>query len=471
MAQLNADSCYIFTDTETTGLDINFSQIIQIGSLLTDESLNEENTQDIGCKLLPWIVPSPEAYLVHKKVESLNEDSMSHYEMMKLLRSTWLEWSKGRNPVYVTYNGHRFDEELFRRQFFWNLLPLYMTNTLGASRLDMLSTLQLVANFFPDSLNLPIFDEEDVSMKLTDWSQANSIEIENAHDALADCVQMHELAKLIIEKANPVWRASVKGSSKTGNFEILQSEPFAMIGEVVRRKKFTYPVTFCGQNPKMNNEVAVADLYFDPDQLEDLTDSELLEQIGNSGTAIRKVRINKSIPVIASDQIPDLEKYLDIPHEQLIDRARKVRENIKLQTRISELLASNQINYPPPKYLEQTVYSGFPSDADDLWMERFHTLPWEERSKVLDGFEDIRYKELAERLVCANNPESVKHETMSRYQNFLNQRLYDKGPWPSLEKTLDKTRSMMIDATDEQKEILKRLEKNLEKKSEFIQSL
>ena len=467
MAQLNADSCYIFTDTETTGLDINFSQIIQIGSLLTDESLNEENTQDIGCKLLPWIVPSPEAYLVHKKVESLNEDSMSHYEMMKLLRSTWLEWSKGRNPVYVTYNGHRFDEELFRRQFFWNLLPLYMTNTLGASRLDMLSTLQLVANFFPDSLNLPIFDEEDVSMKLTDWSQANSIEIENAHDALADCVQMHELAKLIIERANPVWRASVKGSSKTGNFEILQSEPFAMIGEVVRRKKFTYPVTFCGQNPKMNNEVAVADLYFDPDQLDDLTDSELLEQIGNSGTAIRKVRINKSIPVIASDQIPDLEKYLDIPHEQLIDRARKVRENIKLQTRISELLASNQINYPPPKYLEQTVYSGFPSDADDLWMERFHTLPWEERSKVLDGFEDTRYKELAERLVCANNPESVKPETMSRYQNFLNQRLYDKGPWPSLEKTLDKTRSMMIDATDEQKEILKRLEKNLEKKSEF----
>jgi len=467
MSQLNADSCYIFTDTETTGLDINFSQIIQIGSLLTDESLNEENTQDIGCKLLPWIVPSPEAYLVHKKVESLNEDSMSHYEMMKLLRSTWLEWSKGRNPVYVTYNGHRFDEELFRRQFFWNLLPLYMTNTLGASRLDMLSTLQLVANFFPDSLNLPIFDEEDVSMKLTDWSQANSIEIENAHDALADCVQMHELAKLIIEKANPVWRASVKGSSKTGNFEILQSEPFAMIGEVVRRKKFTYPVTFCGQNPKMNNEVAVADLYFDPDQLDDLTDSELLEQIGNSGTAIRKVRINKSIPVIASDQIPDLEKYLDIPHEQLIDRARKVRENIKLQTRISELLASNQINYPPPKYLEQTVYSGFPSDADDLWMERFHTLPWEERSKVLDGFEDTRYKELAERLVCANNPESVKPDTMSRYQNFLNQRLYDKGPWPSLEKTLDKTRSMMIDATDEQKEILKRLEKNLEKKSEF----
>ena len=467
MSQLNADSCYVFTDTETTGLDINFSQIIQVGSILTDDSLNEEKSQDIGCKLLPWVVPSPEAFLVHKKIESLSEDAMSHYDMMKLLRNTWLEWSKGRNPVYITYNGHRFDEELFRRQFFWNLLPLYITNTLGASRLDMLSTLQLVANFFPQSLNLPLTEEGDISMKLTDWSNANSIEIENAHDALADCVQMLELAKLILDKAKPVWQASLKGASKTGNLEIIQTEPFAMIGEVIRRKKFTYPVTFCGQNPKMNNEVAVADLYFDPDLLDELTDAELLEQIGNSGTAIRKLRINKSMPVMPSDAIPNIDEYLDIPYDQLIERARKIKNNVRLQTRISELLASNQINYPPPKHLEQSVYSGFPSDADDLWMERFHTLPWEERSKVIDGFEDSRYKELAERLLCVNNPESVSNDTLEKYHNFINQRLYDKGPWQSLEKTLDKTRSLLIDATGEQKKILEKLEENLSKKSDI----
>ena len=211
----------------------------------------------------------------------------------------------------------------------------------------------------------------------------------------------------------------------------------------------------------------MADLYFDPDLLDDLTDSELLEQIGNSGTAIRKVRINKSMPVMSADSIPDIEKYLDIPHEQLVERARKIKENIKLQTRVSELLGANQINYPPPKYLEQTVYQGFSSDADDLWMERFHSLPWEERAKVLDGFEDNRYKELAERLVCAHNPESVSREIFEKYQNFINQRLYDKGPWPSLEKTLDKTRSMLIEATGEKKDILEKLEKSLSSKSEF----
>ena len=100
-------------------------------------------------------------------------------------------------------------------------------------------------------------------------------------------------------------------------------------------------------------------------------------------------------------------------------------------------------------------------------MERFHSLPWEERSKVLDGFEDTRYKELAERLICSHSPEFASNETFEKYQNFLNQRLYDKGPWPSLEKMIDKTRSMLLDANGEKKEILEKLEMCLLKKSEL----
>jgi len=465
LSQLNADPCYIFTDTETTGLDINFSQIIQVGSILTDEDFNNEATQDIGSNLLPWIVPSPEAFLVHKKIDCLEGKLKSHYEMMIELRKAWLEWPKGRNSVFITYNGHRFDEELFRRQFYWCLLPSYITNTSGATRLDMMSTLQLVANFFPESLKLPSFEPGEVSMKLTDWSEANNIEASNAHDALADCYLMLELAKLVESNAPQVWRASLQGASKFGNLNILQSEPFAMMGEIIRRKSFTYPVTFCGQNRKMNNEVAVADLYFDPDELNDLTDTELLEQIGNSGSAIRKVKINKSMPVMSANSIPEINQYLDIPFEQLEERARKIKNNTNLQTRVSELLTNNQINYPPPKYVEQSVYSGFASEADQLWMERFHSLPWNERAKLLDGFEDNRYKELAERLICSSAPEYASPDALDRYSNFINQRLHDKGPWLSLEKGLEKIAKLLLEATDEKKSILESLERNLNQKN------
>tara|TARA_Y100001970_G_scaffold84128_1_gene106210 strand:+ start:1965 stop:3359 length:1395 start_codon:yes stop_codon:yes gene_type:complete len=454
MSQLNADSCFIFTDTETTGLDINFSQIIQVGSVVTDESINELDKQDIGSKLLPWIVPSPEAYLVHKKIESLNSSSQSHLDMMSSLRQKWLNWSKGKNPVYITYNGHRFDEELFRRQFYWCLLPLYITNTSGAKRLDMLSTLQIVANFFKDTLKVPFGEDNEVSMKLTDWSSQNGIEIENAHDALADCYQMTGLAKLVSENARPAWKASLKGSSKNGNLEILQTEPFAMLGEVIRRRRFTYPVTFCGQNPKMQNEVAVADLYFDSDQLNDLSDSELLDQISNSGSAIRKLRINKSIPIIPVLDVPNYKDHLDVPFEQLEERAIKIKENVKLQQRVSELLASNQINYPPPKHLEQAVYSGFASEADELWMERFHAVTWNEKVNMVDGFQDRRYKELAERLICTNSPEDASQESLVRFNDFVIQRLTDKGPWNNLEKTKEKVEKLLIEAEGENRDIL-----------------
>ena len=126
-------------------------------------------------------------------------------------------------------------------------------------------TFQIVANFFADKMPIPIDDEGKVSMKLTDWAEANNVSSVNAHDAVADCYLMINLARIIQDRAKPALQSSIIGSSKGGNLNILQSDPFAMLSEVVRRKKFTYPVTFCGQNSKMPNEVAVVDLYYDPD--------------------------------------------------------------------------------------------------------------------------------------------------------------------------------------------------------------
>ena len=459
MAQLNADSCYIFTDTETTGLDINFSQIIQVGSLLTDENLVVEKEHNLSSKLLPWVVPSPEAFLIHKKLECLEDNSPSHYEMMLDLRKDWLEWSSQKNPIFITYNGHRFDEELFRRQFYWCLLPPYITNTSGATRLDLMYTFQIVANFFPNSLTIPCNEENEISLKLTDWADSNNISSLNAHDAVADCYLMVNLSRLIAEKASQAWKSSLMGSSKDGNLRLLQSEPFAMIGEVIRKKKFTYPVTFCGQNQRMQNEVAVADLYFDPDALDELSDSELLEQISAAGTAIRKVRINKSIPLISCLDIPSIQEKLDIPLNQLEERAYKIKNNTKLQARVSELMTNNQIQYPSPKFVEQSVYAGFPSNEDELWMERFHATPWEERYKLIEGFQDSRYRELAERLICSNSENSISDNSLKRYKTFLEQRLSDKGPWLNLGTAQEKIKKLIESEEDKENiEILKRLQ-------------
>ena len=461
MTQLNSDLCFVFTDTETTGLNINFSQIIQVGSLLTDESLVVEEEQDLSSKLLPWVIPSPEALLVNKKMECLSDEGFSHYEMMVKLHNDWSDWAKKRNPVFITYNGHKFDEELLRRQFYWCLLDPYITNTGGATRLDLMYTFQVIANFFFDSMVIPINEDGDISLKLTDWAECNDIPTLNAHDALADCYLMVNLSRIIKKKAKAAWDSSLQGSSKDGNLRLLQSEPFAMLGEVIRKKKFTYPVTFCGQNQKMNNEVAVVDLYYDPDSLDELTDSELLDQIGTSGTGIRKLRINKSMPLIEASNIPSIQEYLDVPFEQLEERANKVRNNTKFQKRVTELMSNNQPQYPPPKYIEQAVYSGFASNEDKLWMERFHSTPWEERYKLVQGFEDVRYRELSERLIFSRFHEQLQGDDKKKYDSFIKQRFYDKGPWLDLTSAREKTSSLLDKAIkenrDEDKQLLEKL--------------
>ena len=84
---------FVFNDTETTGLNTWFSQIIQIGSVLTDEDFNVEEELNLSSKVLPWVVPTKGAYETHKQTNNL-EDGMSHYDMMHFLKNKWLSWGK-----------------------------------------------------------------------------------------------------------------------------------------------------------------------------------------------------------------------------------------------------------------------------------------------------------------------------------------------------------------------------------------
>ena len=142
-----------------------------------------------------------------------------------------------------------------------------------------------------------------------------------------------------------------------------------------------------------------------------------------------------------------------------------LKENYKFQQRIGELLSNNQTEYPPAKFVEQSVYSGFPSEADELWMERFHSSPWEERENLLEGFEDERYRRLAARLICANSPKSVSSEMISKFNLFLGRRLYTKGPWLNVETALNKISKLLESCNSEQSDILQKVKKDL--KSRF----
>ena len=99
----------IFSDTETTGKDPkDFIQIIQSASVVTDQNYNIQDSMNVSCAPLPWVVPSPGAYLTHKKIETLSS-SETHYQMMKTIHGQWKNWSNDDPALFITYNGHNFE--------------------------------------------------------------------------------------------------------------------------------------------------------------------------------------------------------------------------------------------------------------------------------------------------------------------------------------------------------------------------
>lgn len=136
---------FVFYDTETTGTDTSFDQILQFGAIRTDDQLNEIDRFEIRCRLLPHVVPAPMALKVTGITPKMLTDPAlpSHYEAMRQVHTKLSDWSPS---VFVGYNSISFDENLLRQAFYQTLQPIYLTNTGGNTRADMLRIAHAVAS-------------------------------------------------------------------------------------------------------------------------------------------------------------------------------------------------------------------------------------------------------------------------------------------------------------------------------------
>ena len=57
------------------------------------------------------------------------------------------------------------------------------------------------------------------------------------------------------------------------------------------------------------------------------------------------------------------------------------------------------------RYVEQKIYDGFFSSADQARMDAFHRSSWEARPAIVSALEDPRRRELGMRLIHAERPD------------------------------------------------------------------
>ena len=239
-------SNFIFYDFETSDSNKYWGQIIQIGAILTNDNLDELDRFDARCRLSPGIIPSAMALIVNKSSpKMLKESNLSHYEMIRQFVGTLKKWGKA---TFMGFNSIEFDEEFLRCTLFQTLEYPYLTSTNGNTRGDVLSLARAANLYYPNTLKNSINAKGNAVYKLDQMAPLNGIEHDDAHSAIGDVIATVGIAKIIVEKAPSVWKASLLTIDKNQSLELIKKEDYFCTNEYYYGRSVPFVQTFVCQH-------------------------------------------------------------------------------------------------------------------------------------------------------------------------------------------------------------------------------
>lgn len=379
---------FVFFDTETTGTNSAFDQILQFAAVRTDADLQEIDRFEIRSRLLPYVVPSPHALRVTGLTidQLLDEAHPSHYEMVSQLRHALGAWCPA---AFVGYNSLRFDEEFLRQAFYQNLHPPYLTNTGGSKRADAMHLIRAAAVFHPEHIVVAKGDKGGPSFKLDRLAPANGYNHPNAHEAMADVEALIFLCRIVRDRCPQLWARFLRFADKGAVADFINDEDAFLLMEFFPVQTGRFVLTAIGQNAVQPNIAYCYDLSVDPDQLRGLSDAELRARLASRPRPIRKVKKNAAPSLCPLSEAPP--ELLDgVSPDEFVRRARQVRSDPVLIERLVAAATASEPVYPPSPFVERRIYDGFWSNADARRLEAFHSASWADRVVIADGLDDAR---------------------------------------------------------------------------------
>jgi exodeoxyribonuclease-1 len=396
---------FVFYDTETTGTNTVFDQILQFAAVRTDEDLKELEQLNVRCRLLPHVVPSPGAMRVTGLAASQLVDSSlpTHYAMVRAIRDRLLSW---RPALYLGYNSLHFDEHLLRQALYQTLHPPYLTNTDGNCRADVLRLVRMADLFAPGVLSVPCDDETGKpTFRLERVAPANGWDHVDAHDALADARAAIHLCRLVAGRAPQIWSNFLQFTQKSAVIDYVRDELVFSLSDFHFSEPHSWLVTSLGVSPSRSSEVLVFDLSINPDEVRPLLDDELDARLSRLPRVVRRLRSNACPIIMPAEDAPDIAAGKLEGIGELERRAANVREDVDLRERLVAAFERSRKQYDPWPHVEQQIHDSFISDGDRRRLEAFHEAPWEIRLSLLDDIEDRRLRQLGRRLIFLERPD------------------------------------------------------------------
>ena len=461
---------YVFYDTETTGIETTFDQILQFAAIRTDDDLNELERFNIRCRLLPHIIPSPIALQVTHVTPTMLTDSAlpSHYEMIRQIRDTLLAWSPA---TFIGFNSMSFDENLLRQALFQTLHPPYLTNTNGNARSDALRVAHAVSVYTPAAMVVPTDDRGRQVFRLDRLAHANGYNRDDAHEAMADVETTIFMVRLIRDRAPDVWKAMDRATTKKAVKDYVATESLFSLTESYFGQSYSWLVTPCGQNPNDAGQLAFFDLSFNPDDYRFLSAEDLVAVLNASPKVIRSLRANHQPIMMPADVAPDSTRALQIPPGELRRRVEVIQGDTDFQARVGQAQALRFVDKEPPAHVEHRIYDGFPNTADEALMEQFHQADWSERSTLAAQIEDPRLGEFARRLIYFERPEMLSQAHSTELSAWMANRVLTEDesvPWMTVRKALRETDVLLRNASGEEADLLSEVQDFLYGRAETV---
>ena len=490
---------FICYDFETTGRNSNWDQIIQVGAVLTNETLDEIDFFEISCSLKPGTIPEPEALMVNETIPR-DDGNVSHYSLVKLMWQKFTYWVNAYKPIaFIGYNSVNFDEEFLRRTLYKNLFPPFLTTThtfgVPSKRGDIIN-LARMANVFSPGTFKTTFNEKGREVYKLDQLAIDNIALDSGkelkfHDALDDARATIEIAKIIKTKAPDLWSSGLKTMTKNGVVKFINEEEFFISSEFYFGTLRHYVVTQLCDNPK--GPFKVFDLRNDPSQFVGLQYEELKKIIRETKPkVIRSIYKQKHPILMPKEFIKSVEGYSQINYEELKRRAQFIRENVEINSQFRRLIFEeiekendNRELDQSDKEPEECIYDfGFASIEEKKLMMEFHDCDWQRKLEIADEFQNLRknddqasqrgriYSEFAKLIVYEESSESLSEPEKQKIRKKLADRIFyedtgnAKSPWNNIERAYMQIQALGNKFEDEgqsqQYKLLKKIEQLVE---------
>lgn len=432
---------FVFFDTETTGLQKGFDQIVHFAAIRTDENLSEVERFEVRSRLNPNVVPHPEALAVNGlPIEQLlSKEQPSHYEMMRHLEAKLCSWSPS---IFLGYNSIKFDEEMLRHALFQTLHPAYLTSFHNNGRNDVLSLALAAYAIDKDAITVPLRDDGSPIFRLAELAVANGIPVGSAHNAMFDAETTLTLCKRIMQQCPQLWQRFVRSSNKAAVSEFISTEEGFLLTEIYQNRAYHTPVAFIGEDPNPGNGRLCIDLRLNFDELASLTAQELHAFLSRKPCPIRKIQTNTG-PTVTP--LWEAEEGLlgDLGLDALEDRASTIADDDELKHRFVEIYSNSREPFAEPIHIEEKLHGIWLSDADSARARQFHKTPWPDRYEIIQTMEDERLREFGRRLIFFEARSCLPKEVIDRLDRETAERLSHPNDKPmSLNRCLDEIQKL-----------------------------